>query len=156
MLSIASLLVSISVEVCVSNPYTQVGLCTLPTLLPVFVCFFNVMSHLILSTLLHAAAQASTLLCTSLLLPPPSLTHCSVQVHKSVHGANDLSINFYMQVHLVFTYPYYLSRVNCLKEHFNRMSILYMYNTCLLKCIVSKSVRGAISTFNIPVSGSRC
>ena len=39
-----------------------------------FSCFFSFLSHIMASTLLHAAAPASTLLCLSLLLPPSSHT----------------------------------------------------------------------------------
>ena len=71
-------------------------------LVPMFPMF---LSHIMPSTLFHAAAPACTLLYISL-LHPPSLQHCTAQVYKTVHLFNGLSVNNYMQVHLLFAYPH--------------------------------------------------
>ena len=63
----------LSVSASVPHPYIQAGT-TQASNSFTFSCFFIFLSHIMPSTLLHAAAPASTLLCIVLLLPPSSHT----------------------------------------------------------------------------------
>ena len=56
----------LSISASVPNLYTQDGTTQASKAFP-FSCFFHFLSHVILSTLIHAAAPACNLLCTSLL-----------------------------------------------------------------------------------------
>ena len=74
----------LSVSVRLPNPYIQAGTTQVSNTFP-FSCFFSFISHIMPSTLLHAAAPACTL-CISLLLPPFSHTVLP-QLYKTVANA---------------------------------------------------------------------
>ena len=66
----------------------------------------NVLFHTIPSTLHHEYC-ACLQLPLHLLVTSSILTHCSKQVHKDVNLFTGLSIDYYMQVHILFAYPHY-------------------------------------------------
>ena len=64
------------------------------------------------------------------------LTHCSARLHKTIHLLIGLSINYYTQVHLMFTYPHYFSRF-IQKPCFVKMLFHFLMSSVVLLCYLS-------------------
>ena len=94
----------LSIRASISSPYKHAGTtCTSSTFFLIN-CFFSLLSHIIPSTLFHAATPAYITVCIGLLLRPSSHAVPPMQVHKAVQFFNDISVDNYMEVYLLFTF----------------------------------------------------